>query len=92
MSWGDLTDAQWRIFDPLLPDRGERGPGIEDKRRTVNGILWVLRTGAPWRDTADGRALKKMLAIAVLLQPDAPKTIFRQNGHSKSSVADSCIR
>jgi transposase len=47
---GDLTDAEWRIFDPLLPDRGERGPPVEDKRRTVNGILWVLRTGAPWRD------------------------------------------
>jgi transposase len=27
-----------------------RGPAIPDKRRTVNGILWVLRTGAPWRD------------------------------------------
>ena len=50
MSRGDLTDAEWRIFDPLLPDRGERGPPIQDKRRTVNGILWVLRTGAPWRD------------------------------------------
>ena len=50
MSRGDLTDEQWRIFDPLLPDRGERGPAIESKRRTVNGILWVLRTGAPWRD------------------------------------------
>lgn len=46
MSRGDLTDEQWRIFDPLLPDRGERGPAIESKRRTVNGILWVLRTGA----------------------------------------------
>ena len=42
MSRGDLTDAEWRIF--------ERGPPISDKRRTVNGILWVLRTGAPWRD------------------------------------------
>jgi transposase len=29
---------------------GERGPLISDNRRTVNGILWVLRTGAPWRD------------------------------------------
>ena len=47
---GDLTDLEWRILDPLLPDRGERGPAIPDKRRTVNGILWVLRTGAPWRD------------------------------------------
>lgn len=34
----------------LLPDRGERGPEIEDKRRTVNGILWVLRTGRPLAD------------------------------------------
>jgi transposase len=50
LSRGDVTDAQWQILAPLLPDRGERGPEIEDKRRTVNGILWVLRTGAPWRD------------------------------------------
>jgi transposase len=50
VSRGDLTDAEWRIFDPFLPDRGERGPPIKGKRRTVNGILWVLRTGAPWRD------------------------------------------
>jgi transposase len=34
----------------LVPDRGERGPAVANKRRTVNGILWVLRTGAPWRD------------------------------------------
>jgi transposase len=52
LSRGDPTDAQWRILDPLLPDRGERGPEIENKRRTINGILWVLRTGAPWRDMA----------------------------------------
>ena len=50
MSRGDLTDSEWRILDRLLPNRGERGPAIADKRRTVNGILWVLRTGAPWRD------------------------------------------
>jgi hypothetical protein len=47
---GDLTDAECRIIDPLLPDRGERGPPNSDKRRTVNGILWVPRTGASWRD------------------------------------------
>ena len=49
MSRGDVTDAEWFIINPSLPDRGERGPAA-DKRRTVNGILWVLRTGAPWRD------------------------------------------
>jgi hypothetical protein len=32
LSRGNLTDEQWRIFDPLLPDRGERGPAIESKR------------------------------------------------------------
>ena len=50
MSRGDLTDSEWHILNPLLPDRGDRGPPISDKRRMVNGILWVLRTGAPWRD------------------------------------------
>ena len=50
MSRGDLTDAEWRILNPLLPDRGERGPAVPDKRRMADGILWVLRTGAPWRD------------------------------------------
>ena len=50
MSWGDFTDLEWRILDPLIPDRGERGPAIPEKRRTVNGIFWVLRTGPPWRD------------------------------------------
>ena len=47
---GDLTDSEWHILNRLLPDRGDRGPPISDKRRMVNGILWVLRTGALWRD------------------------------------------
>ena len=46
---GDLTDGEWRIFDPLLPTEATRSAGFR-KRRTVNGVLWVLRTGAPWRD------------------------------------------
>jgi transposase len=46
----ELTDGQWRILDPLLPNRGQRKPRVPDKRRAVNGILWVLRAGVPWRD------------------------------------------
>ena len=47
----DLTDRQWRRLEPLLPPRRPRtGRPNDDHRRVVNGILWVLRTGAPWRD------------------------------------------
>ncbi len=50
MNLGELTDAQWRLVSPLLPER--RGPGRPraDDRQTLNGILWVLRTGARWKD------------------------------------------
>lgn len=50
MSRGDLTDEQWERLQPLLPPRKGTGRPPADHRRTINGILWVLRTGAPWRD------------------------------------------
>ena len=47
----DLTEAQWRRLEPHLPPEKPRtGRPSEDHRRILNGILWVLRTGAPWRD------------------------------------------
>jgi transposase len=47
---GELTDAAWAVLEPLLPRNGGRGRPWADHRRVVNGILWKLRTGAPWRD------------------------------------------
>ena len=48
---GDLTEAQWRCLQPHLPPEKPRtGRPNGDHRRILNGILWVLRTGAPWRD------------------------------------------
>jgi transposase len=45
----DLTDFEWSVIEPVLPmDR--RGPKPRENRRILNGIFWVLRTGAPWRD------------------------------------------
>lgn len=46
----DLTDAQWSLLDPLIPV-GKAGPGRrgcppKDRRAVLNGILWILRTGA----------------------------------------------
>jgi transposase len=45
----DLSDSEWRIIEPLLP-KGRRGVRPKRNRRVLNGIFWVLRTGAPWRD------------------------------------------
>lgn len=47
----DLSDAQWALLEPLLPDRApRRGGRWADHRRVVDGVLWRTRTGAPWRD------------------------------------------
>jgi transposase len=45
----DLTDLEWGVIEPALP-KGRPGPRRKDDRRVMNGIFWVLRTGAPWRD------------------------------------------
>ncbi len=50
----ELTDAQWAELAPLLPPAKPRtGKPNHDHRTLVNGILWKLRTGAPWRDVPE---------------------------------------
>lgn len=46
----ELRDDQWALITPLLPPHKGRGRPRADDRRTFNGILWVLRSGARWRD------------------------------------------
>ena len=45
----DLSDFEWALICPLLPNK-PRGVARVDDRRVLNGIFWVLRTGSPWRD------------------------------------------
>jgi transposase len=45
----ELEDHQWDLLKGLMP-RQKRGGKWNDHRATLNGILWVLRSGAPWRD------------------------------------------
>lgn len=45
----ELTDREWSIIEPLLPNKS-RGVRRVDDRRVLNGILWRFRTGAPWAD------------------------------------------
>jgi transposase len=46
---GELTEEAWGVIAPLLPTSG-RGGQWREHRTIINGILWKLRTGAPWRD------------------------------------------
>lgn len=47
----DISDEVWAVLEPLLPGReGSWGGVAEDNRRFINGVMWILRTGAPWRD------------------------------------------
>ena len=46
-----LTDAQWAKMEPhCLGKRGDPGRSGEDNRRFVEAVLWIARTGSPWRD------------------------------------------
>ncbi len=47
---GEMTDAAWGRIEALLPANGGRGAQWRDHRQVINGIMWKLRTGAPWRD------------------------------------------
>lgn len=47
----ELSATQWRMIEGFLPGRpGSVGVTAKDNRSFVNGVLWVLRSGARWRD------------------------------------------
>jgi len=71
----ELSDEQWKINEPLLgemPRRSDgRGRPWRDNREVINGILWILRTGAPWADLpTDFRRTK----LAIDVSSFGPKT------------------
>jgi transposase len=45
----DLNDFEWKAIEPHLPNKPRGVPRVDD-RRVLNGIFWVLRSGAPWVD------------------------------------------
>lgn len=45
----ELTDDEWLVIEPLLPNKPRGVPRVDD-RRVINGILWRFRTGSPWAD------------------------------------------
>ena len=46
-----LRDDQWARIEGMLPGKvGDRGRSAKDNRRFVEAVLWIARTGSPWRD------------------------------------------
>ena len=45
-----LTDDEWGLVADVFPEPAATGRPRRDPRQIVNGILWILRTGSPWRD------------------------------------------
>lgn len=45
----EMTGCEWKIFQPVLPDKPRDVPRVNDRRVPI-GIVWTLRSGAPWRD------------------------------------------
>ncbi len=77
----DLTDFEWSVISPLLPNKPRGVPRVDD-RRVLNGIFWRLRTGAPWADIP--RALRSAHDLRQPLQPLAQGR--RLGSHSQSRV------
>ena len=59
----ELTDSEWTAIKPFLPNKPRGVPRVND-RRVLNGIFWVLRSGAPWRDLPATLALTRLATIA----------------------------
>ncbi len=53
----ELTDEQWAVLAPLIPEpprrEDKRGRPWRDTREVINGVLWILRSGARWQDLPD---------------------------------------
>ena len=51
----ELTDAEWERLQPYFPERqmGDKGRPRREPREMLNGIFWIARSGAAWRDLPD---------------------------------------
>ncbi len=46
----ELTDAQWDVIEEFLPQSSGKGRPWKEHRKVINGLFWILNSGAPWRD------------------------------------------
>lgn len=47
----DISGSAWEKIKPhTIGEKGTRGETAKNTRQSINGVFWILRTGAPWRD------------------------------------------
>ena len=60
----ELSEAQWHRIEPMLPGkRSDPGRTASDNRLFVNGVLWVLRSGARWSDLPERYGTYSVFAL-----------------------------
>ncbi|MGY3691927.1 transposase [Bradyrhizobium sp. USDA 3240] len=59
----ELSDYEWAAIKPMLPNKPRVVRRVND-RRVLNGIFWILRSGAPWRDCRRPMVLAPPVTIA----------------------------
>jgi len=92
----ELSDYEWTAIKPMLPNK-PRGVRHVNDRRVLNGIFWVLRSGAPWRDLPE--TYGACVDLAALPSPDdashrrenheAPRRRFRASSFETLAGASS---
>ena len=63
----ELDNREWRVMKPMLPNK-PRGVTHVNDGRVLNGISWVLRSGAPWRGRPSSVSTLRPQAHALILR------------------------
>ena len=58
----ELSDYEWTVIKPMLPNK-PRGVRRVNDRRVLNGIFWILRSSAPWRDVPENYGHARLATI-----------------------------
>jgi transposase len=70
----ELADYEWTAIRPMLPNKPRGVPRVND-RRVLNGIFWIMRSGAPWRDLPESFGPYTPLATTALFAGDGGRII-----------------